>query len=382
MQVFFQSGSSTSFPSSTLTIVNEALAAADRSGNLDEKRAHYQQAYAVFQKKGQPDGSLPEELRIPFHRFLETYAQKTCYAQQKVDQTGAVIDAEEGFRKSARLMELSFLLQLKEINLVSFNCNWPLFLTIEAIIQNLMDKPVLYTQLVNLQFSPEGMASYISDPARRTALAATLRRMTYSHQNITDLIAEPSFHLKCHALTAALFDTTTAQGQLDRAEYEYNRCGFLVSLEKLNETQAVNKKIEAYDRSLALFKEICTNDLALQRTLQGKISQINNMKGILSKDWPQAEAFFREAFRIRKALLEDNATEQHDEDEYLLANIRTGLIFTLCNPPVTEERLEEAKGHKEALENYIKKRRAAGDTHNYQEAYQNAINRVVRLLNK
>ncbi len=341
----------------TIELTNKAIAKAKQTPDLAEKRTHYDEAFAVFRKTAQGDGTLPPELEVPFFTFLEAYAKETCYAQQGKTP-------EEGFEKSARLMELSLLLQLKSLNMIDFSFNWAKCDNLEALINEAGDD--LLETVRQLQISSDVLLPRAQNKGMRESLAATLKRMTFSHQNIPSLNKDNlPFHKRYNDLTEKLFEKP-----IDLAEYRYNRCAFLINLGP--ETDKYDKKIQAYDSVLEMFRTECASgDADLKRILQGKMSQINNMKGILNKDRPEAEGYFREAFAMRQALLED-ATDTAN-DEFLLSNIRTGLIHCLCQKPLQLDRLNEAKGHAQALFAYVQKNQSNHNVHAYVESYKTAM---------
>lgn len=327
--------------------VNSHIAKAEATLDLNDKRIHYQAAYAEFRKAG--------KLSIPFFKFLELYAAKTCYAQENPqrDAAGKSIDPDEGFRKSARLCELSALLQLNELGLVDFKFQWAKFEQLEALINSL--------EGFEISVAPEVLAARATEG--KEVLRATLIRIAYSHQNFSG--EGFAFHDKYNRMIEALFDQTTPQGKFDAMDFKYNRCGLMIKLKD----NSLERKKEAYGELLQQYESFQSSDPVLNRAVLGKISQINNMMGILLGDAPEAATYFQEAFQAREKLFKES---RHSDDEYFLCNIRTGMISTL----LARGDLEGAKPHADALKSYIAENRKMGNNHSYLELYQKAVDKI------
>src|SRR5262245_29104956 len=82
---------------------DQLMAQAKATRSLPEKRVHYQSAFDLLQGQKGPQ----------VYQVLHAYAQETCYAQESPerDKDGNSLDPEMGYRKCARLMEVSLLAQ-------------------------------------------------------------------------------------------------------------------------------------------------------------------------------------------------------------------------------------------------------------------------------
>ncbi len=155
--------------------------------NFIKKKSRYQQIYARFQdiiKENQE--KLPESLLMTFLSFLESCATCLYYAQ-----IGS--ELEEGYRKSANLMEWSFLLQLNRMGLA----NIPL----ENLIfdKKLGEYDYLFEQINQIQIDSKILVQKAVEYGLRSSLEATLWRLSYSYQNITSL-KDHECHKKIYSL--------------------------------------------------------------------------------------------------------------------------------------------------------------------------------------
>jgi hypothetical protein len=202
--------------------------------------------------------------------------------------------------------------------------------------------------------------------------------MTYSHQNI-NFTTTYDFHKKFNDLTEAVIGTEQAITLLD---YKYNRCGFLVRLQFPNNQL---KKINAYDSLRKIYEE-CQTTKENEPIVKGKVSQIYNMLGLMTLELPSfpnfepstvAEGLFCKAFMLRKELFESAELDAKDTHEFLLSNIRTGIVHCLVNKSsVTDIDIEAAKEHQKALEAYVKKIEMNNNFHTATSSWENAINSV------
>ncbi len=357
----------TSLVEDKIALIDQELLKASQNEDRSVKKEHYEKVFQVF-KSLAVNGQLPPELASKFYLFLETFGDKVCYAQMGPK------GKDEGFCKSARLMEFSFLLQMKQ----KVNFNWSQVESLDLLIDQIErenEQEVVEDYLMTIN-----SAVLVESVTDKPTLLITLKHLAYSYQNVEALNKDKyPLHLKLNTLVEQLIDRETSKGRLEFAEFKYNRCGFLIGLEKHSPEETIRKKIEAYDEVLALFESECVLDPSQNRALKAKISQINNMKGIILVPVNPAlsEDSFRLAFRLRNELFQEGIDPQ---DEYFLSNIRTGIIHCLSLPPLTQERVLEANQHAQALGAYVQKLQASNNQHLYQTSYANAIVKAATAL--
>lgn len=346
--------------------------------DLVQKRKIYNEAYQQLRGMAlsQKESFDPQPLFILF----DAYALKTCYNQDGLDDEN---DDEEGFRKSARLMELSLCLQLNYLGLTDFEPQWIHHENIEDLIRSLEYKNVpkgLYFDVVTeLNVDSTVLKQRAIDKGIRENLVDTLIHLTYSQQNIGSLTTpRPSseellkFHERQQNLTRAIIGDETPE-QLQRyAVYLYDRCSFIESLR----TNDLDKKVASYELEVwpLLFKTYPEND----PDLKSKLAQIDNMQGLLylwAKNFIKAEPLFRQAFEKRLTLIDAYTSYDKKWDQkYLLCNVRTGLISTLAKKePLLKEHVEEISTHIKALNEFIDECKDINQKNTYLKTYQNAI---------
>lgn len=271
------------------------------------------------------NGELPAEGQLQFFRLLEMYASRVCYGRETQG------DDEVGFRESARLLEMSFCLQLKALGLGTVGYDWSSHSSLEQLVQSLEvqkgQRGRLFDTVYECNLDPEVLVRKASDVGMREVMTKTLIRMTFSHQNIDAVPSTYSWHKTMNDLTEAFIGQTGTKEKQELTIYRYNRCGFLVRLQ-YGDNWA--KQMEAYDAVEKMYRE---NFAEGSYELNSGLAQIDNMRGRITlrtrKDLATAQRYFQKAYSTRQSLLArgDLSPAQLFEQKQLTANVLTGLIY-------------------------------------------------------
>lgn len=386
--------------------IKDLVCGASKEPEISKKRMLYNTAFIVLREHAKI-GRMTPELQKEFYALLEAYAGATCYNQASPikNNKGESIDREEGFRKSARLMEFSFLAQLQALGLADSSFDWMNAENMEDLIANIgidKDQGKLFAAVSSLNVDRTVLANRAHDEGLADVLAKTLMRMTYSHQNIKAIRLEPKlieFQRYSSEITEAVIGTATVENSKLLYDYQYNRIGVKFEEIKATQPQLVASSEEEfrakmYDDIKEKLASVCEKN---DPFLIGKLSQISNMQGlILIKDrQPNAEeiemakGYFQEAFEKRTELLDAAQKEEeylrtgvkttaHRNHEYFLCNVRTGQVECIINTvPLDKESLLK---HRAALQAFLDELAILGDYNDYGPCYVDAIRKIDAAL--
>lgn len=349
--------------------------------NLETKREIYNSAFQVLRQEALK-GPLTAELQIKLFELFELYATKTCYNQESLINPD---DDEEGFRKSARLMELSLMQQLQFLGRSSINYNWTSFDSLEKLITDL-----------GYGTDQEGFARFISKEMEtdreslvneaqaknvREILTTTLIRLTFSYQNIEKFKKDVQLQENCQATTSAAIGRGTQDQLRKLVDFVYNRCAFLVGINGGN----YQAKIDSYNEVTKLMDESYTKQDFEYWSLH---AQIANMRGLiyLRSGAPNARelgAPLQEAAAvIRKDLVSRAETpEEKWRQNFLLCNLITSLADHLnAKTALTAEDLSKAKEYKQTLVDFLEECKRNNNAHFHNTSWRKALTVLNKIL--
>lgn len=387
--------------------------------DLNKKREIYNTAYTEI-RNASLKGEASPELRRELHILFESYVTATSYNQESpipkdparpVKEGGESVDKEEGFRKTVALMELSLLMQLDDLGLsdTPVPIDWKESEDLESLARDVgfigyplegfaTSNSKLFDRITQLNVEPNVLANKAHDLNSRDMLAKTLIRLTFSQQNVMHIRKDAKFvglHRDFNALTEAVIGNTSIEQSHQLADYKYQRIGFLIELSMLAggalpEGQTLEEfRFNAYEAMKKEFEKESDDYFLL-----GKRAQCANMQGIIvvNSNLEKAEVLFNEALAIRTVLLEKDETssefmstqvktKQHQDNEFLLANVRSGLVHCLVNiQPITEERRLLLQQQKDALLAYVGSLNATSNYNGYRSSYDGAIKKADTIL--
>lgn len=310
-----------------------------------------------------------------------------------------VSDDEEGFRKTARLLELSLSLQLNMLDLGGETYDWTKHETLESLLQSLHvqkdQKGLLFSVIGQIDVNPDVFIETAMQQGLREIVAQTLTRLTYSYQNIGTL-AQPHLQRKFHDLTEALIGKETVEQARQLVDFKYNRCPYLENLEHPGDSQLVLKSMDEIRQLVEKhFSNGSFEQISLLAQIENKVGLhiLRSTKGLEDQHAKRNESFpyFNKAFALRINLADklekgEIATTKSKEEalfdqDSLLANIRTALVDNIVNrQPLTNQDKADAIVHKKALEDFLQKSESNKNYHAYRSSYQNAIAQVDKLL--
>lgn len=303
--------------------------------DIAKKKAAFEEIYTRLQKE-----EYIGKDQFLLYSLLEAYASQTLYAQ-KTEQ-----DNEWGFRRAARLMELSLSMQLNN------PVDWARFETLEALTANFDKKPI-------------GLNWLKKTPPQSDAIKDALIRLAYSYQNMTDFNQPTKENIQLHTKLNTMAETLLKNNHKDYAEFAYNRRPFLAGLKN---PQDIQGKIKTYQDLIPLFKRALP-DFDYKR----KEAQILNMMGLIltraNMEPVQALEYFTKADAIHTGLLAEATQAELPTQKFLSANVKSSLIANLCKAG----KLDLAKPHYEALKAYEAELDAQNNQHAYREGYKKAI---------
>lgn len=413
------SSSNTISVGSAVKRVQEISRQATIEPDLNKKREIYNTAYSEIRNASLKGESSPE-LRRELHILFESFVTATAYNQESptpkdpthpVEKGGESMDKEEGYRKSAALLELSFLMQLDDLNLSDspVQIDWKEAEDLESLARNVgfinypekgfeTSNSKLFDRICQLNVDPGVLAAKAQEQGNRDVLAKTLIRLTFSHQNVMHIRKDAKFvslHRNFNALTETVIGDSSIEQSHQLADYKYQRIGFLIELSMLAggalpEGQTLEEfRFNAYEAMKKEFEKESDDYFLL-----GKRAQCANMQGIIlaSSNLEKAEILFNEALAIRTVLLNKDETstefmstqvktKQHQDNEFLLANVRSGIVHCLVNiQPITEERRLLLQQQKDALLAYVGSLSATSNYNGYRSSYDGAIRKADSVL--
>ena len=311
--------------------------------NLVAKRAHYEAAFQIA--KGRPADKL-------LFQLFEQYATETCYGQ-----TGADGDQDEGFRKAAALMELSAVMQLTDVK-----TGWNEAPSLEALIGSLG-----YTRGQNGKYF-ETFLQLTFHPEPNPLLADTLIRLSYSYQNIDELIDAPPTFFSLHKKMTDLTFAVIGDDLQKKEDFAYNRARHMVVQQNLGDKDK-DALITCFEPVLELAKVAYKDE---PHKLARRFGQVENMRGMhyLSTDPDKAETHFRSAIALYLPVLGKYSSEKDNFDTaFLLSNARSNLTKCLINKP-SQERVEELKTLLLELKKFYQVLREQNNNHSYYQDEQ------------
>lgn len=362
---------------SNVSAVNGLFEKAQATAVVSEKRAYLDAIYQILRKQPSIE---PKQLS----RLFEEYAAQTCYAQANWKNQ----DDEEGFRKSARLMELSFQMQLTAMNLGSFDYDWRAYSSLEDLIASLgiekNQNGLFFDKIEGLIIDSDVLVQQSGD--LRETLAKTLVRLSYSYQNIStsNTSTHHTLHQKLDTWTEKVIGSETQEQKEMFAEYRYNRCAFLARIAKL----PIADQLASYQSVQELIRNSLPDTSSKRYSL---LAQIFNMQSILTinliETTPSVEKR-NELYAVSQKLAEmaidlrqslSTIEPANKNNHYLLANARTVVIKALLSiQPLTQENVSKALGHSEALKIYY----PSNPSHPYAPGWVGSIRAVEAAAGK
>lgn len=365
----------------------DKIAEGDQSESLEVKRGLYNYAFKELQALAL--SLLSKEHEQMLYDLFYKYADKTCYAQMSVSDPE---DHEEGFRKSARLMELSLCLQLESLGLFtnSLPKDWTKATNIESLIADQgiekSSQGALFAYIASTNTDPHVLYQKAQENHLRESLENTLRVLAYSYQNIESL--QKTEYLALHEKLDAYLAALVGHNEVDQDkffDYQYNRCGFLQDLRGV----ALVKKMQAYAGLIQHLNQ--ENFQQYSFTKIAIISKIHNQLGLLNfrtidkndsdeeKKTKRIQCLkdFQKAFQIRSYLLENDRSKREDH-EYFLANIRTSLIHLLVKD--VDSNRDSIGKHRQALLDFKDRLERTNNKHTYSTSYETAVQLATAAL--
>ncbi len=356
--------------------VNECCLRASRVKPAAEKREIYLEAFQALKS------STDHELRPTLFQLFERYAMDGWYANvsQERDASGQSVDPELGFRKSARLLELSFWMQLHDFGLHRDEAG-PVagYSSLEELIDQLGIKPtdrgVLIDRIMQTAIDPSVLASEADKKGLRAVMAKTLVGLTYSLQNLKMFsqpkVATYQLHRKLQDWTEALIGRETQELQRSLADYYYNRCVFMCRLRG----GSAKEKIDSYIPVLAELKACYSPQDQKLIEMEGRIW---NMRGLIMHDSglpdaaKQAETYFERAYATYYLMAK--------HDKFLIGNVLTSLIHCFSTKPLDDTRYRQLREYMQELERIVVEFKREGSEHCYVEEYPESIAEAEKAL--
>lgn len=350
--------------------IQSELERASKEPNYDEKRKIYESAFQAL--KGY-DGKDESSLNKLLYTLIESYAMGTCYGQESAVD---LQDEEEGYRRSAALLEMNVLLQLHELGLSHLTPDWQVASLADLVSQLgfAKDQNSKYFEPCVDAFKIDAKTLAIAAEKEQCSisLGKTLIGLSYSTQNISHLMTSQycDFHKKINELTEAVIGGESQEAQELLEDYRYNRAEFMVSQVSPDDHKAL---ANCYEPVLELTRKVFEGQ-PLKR--DSRLAQVKNKQAILlchSGLVLKAEPHFREAFNIRKELIGKFDTDKENFDQrFLLCNIRTGLIA--CS--LAKSDIVEAELHAKELQGFLQELKERSNAHAYSNNYGNSIRKV------
>lgn len=353
-------------------IVNRLFQLASQESNLGVKRRVFEEAFSALR------ASYVPQLRPWLFRLLEAYAKQTWYAQESevLDAKGQSVDSELGFRICARLMELSFCMQMDDLNLNSCPYDWFSHTSLESLFHELQTEPgqkgLLFNAVDQITVDVGVLVAKAHEKGLREIMAQTLRSLTYSYQNIEALCDASSFkmHRKLQDWTEALIGKETIEQRQQLAEYLYNRCKFMIGMHHGSWAEMV----AGYEEMKRVFSDCYPQGDPI---LLKKNAQISNIEGcIISRSGEpnalrMAEPYFLRAY---------DGYSSVPRDKFLIGNVLSGLIACLTNGPLAEERASKLQKYSKELQAIISEFQEEGNLHCYVTEYPQSVQKAEEAL--
>lgn len=329
--------------SSCLAKGEDLLKSAKEAPTAEEKKALFNEAYKLLKPRILVKQSTEEKML--FSSLLETYSKSFLY---NIEENG---NRHIGFRKSAALLDFSFINLLHELNL----SNYHHFdgATIDDLISDLSrsnETPgQLFESLLELNIDPKVLFQKADDLGLRDTLADTLILLTFSYQNFQPIPLPQekwlAFQEKLQSLTEAVCgeinDQATPENRFKAINFQYNRAVYLSDLRSPNNYEL---KMKSYDKVIGYIEKFKSDNPLKYQSL---LAQIANMKGgttyrklkelidkneksEINKYLRSAEDYLMDALTTRVKVL--NLTTNEEDlfwQKYLLANSKSFLIATL-----------------------------------------------------
>lgn len=341
---------------------SSAMQAASKEENLESKTKLYNE---IFKTLCENVKKLPSAEYLPqLFQLLEAYATSTCYNQVFNQDTG------EGFKRSARLMELSLCLQLEHLNLFCFfDFDWIHFKSLEELVQSLAiekEQPGKFFSIFNdLKIDKDSLHQAAYKQNMGESVKNSLIRLAFSYQNIENFNRAQESNIRLHTRLNELAGKFLENAPKEKAEFAYNREPFMV---RLKEPKNVDALIKCYQSLLPLFKQVL-GEFEYKR----KEAQILNMLGIIlnqNKLEPEvALNYFKLADQIHSELLKEAGPDELATQKFLSANVKSSLVANLC----VAGQVDQATVHFDALEDYLRELDQNNDSRTYRGSYETAI---------
>lgn len=342
---------------------------ATQSKNLVEKRRLYNEAFVLLKN------SFSSELSPLLFPLLEAYARETCYAQESEEKNadGQSVDDELGFRQCARLMELSFCLQLQQLGLQSFSYDFLHYPSLEALTNDLQvgpdQKGLFFHQIEQLEMDNDVLISKSSAGKLREIMGKTLQYLTYSYQNITSLCHDKALHAKLQPWTEAVIGNETEAQKQWLTEYLYNRSLFMLRLN--NPSCTVEDQVNCYEPIRKMLESFFapTDPVRIKKN-----AQISNMQGCIiarHNEYPKAEPYFRQAYELYNSI---------PRDKFLIGNVLCGLIACLSKSELNPESAQRLSNYALELGEIIKEFEQEASLHCYVAEYPSSVTKAVTAL--
>lgn len=364
--------------------VNTEIAKGQKANALPQRREAYQEAYAKLCTAAQVHASLPKELLPTFTNLLYRIASDLYYNQEA-----------DGFKKSAYLMQLSFLMQMDFFGF-KYSYPWHKSDTFQDLVSTLgHDQMVQFSEMKTYeqQISPLQLEKTLKDfsPECQKQLSDTLTRLIFSYQNITEYNAftadNKSLQNNWQALTEAAIGNETPEQRGDFAELAYHRWPFLEKFnhENPNSKECKYAQVACYGPVLDLFEAAYGS---ASSTYLAKASQIQNMRGLFtlridSSLITEARGYFENAYDLRLQIEEPTDTEEKWQYDFLLNNIRTGLVYVLANSSnVSKEDCQKILFHSQAIRQFFMQNKLEGRTTAHDDSYMEAAQTAQEFFQK
>lgn len=322
--------------------IENLMSKAHAENDLQSKRKLYND---VFISLGRPS-SLSQSAE--FINLLLAYAKETCYAQT-FDNNG-----ESGFIKSARLMEYILCQLFSPMDIPS--------VSIEDFLKYL-EQNSLFTKWNELNVEPDMLYRIAQNLKLESQIKEALIRLAYSYQNISSLNVTSSKNIEIHTKLNEF--VAKFLSEKEAVEFAYNREPFIILL---IDPLAKQERIHCYLNLVDRFKKVLP-----ELEAKGKEAQIYNMLGLTSlrENFSNETAlgFFRQAQVARNKCLINASEEKKSEEEFLYANLLTGLITCLCRA----RNQNEATPYVQWLYAFNEELKLRNNTHSYMASYENAL---------
>lgn len=357
--------------------INTKIAKGQAASALHERSHAYQEAFAAMRLNAQETGSLPIELQPSLFNLLHRIASDLYY-----NKDGAI-----GFCKSAYLMQLSLLMQMNFLGLGEYSYPWhdadsfqDLIAKLEADDMNQFAEMSTYEQ----QIYPSQLEKTLKQftPESQKLLSDTLTRLIYSYQNMSQYNAinceNKRIQNNWQALTEAAIGNETPEQRGAFADLAYNRWPFLEQFnhEDPNSKECKHARVACYESIRELFEAAYGS---ASPVYLAKASQIQNMRGLFTLRIDgslitEARGYFENAYDLRLQIGEPAEGEAKWEYDFLLNNIRTGLIHVLINSGnVSKDDCKKILFHSQAIGEFFSKNMAEGRKTAHDESYMQAV---------